>query len=192
MVSLCIIVCALVVGAVGCNSPDVSTSPDASTPPDTATLPDSPSLPEKLGLIVIEDEIEAPDFTIPTMTGTVITLSKLRGTPVVLNCWAIRCPPCREELPYFDAAAKKYAGKVTILAVNIEEGISKVKEFFGDNEPSYIVALDKDAQVASKYSTRFIPNTFFIDSQGIVRYLKPGAFTNEGQLLASIDALLNY
>lgn len=186
MLSLCIIVCALVVGAVGCSSPDVS------TPPDTATSPDSPSLPEKLGLRVIEGEIEAPDFTIPTMTGTVITLSELRGTPVVLNCWAIRCPPCREELPYFDAAAKQYAGEVMIVAVNLEESVSKVKEFFGDKEPSYIVALDKDAQVASRYATGYIPNTFFIDSQGIVRYVKVGGFTNEGQLLASIDALLNY
>jgi len=174
MVSLCIIVCALFVGAVGCSSPD------------------SASLPEKLGLIVVEDEIEAPDFTIPTMTGTIITLSELRGTPVVLNCWAIRCTPCREELPYFDAAAQKYDGKVTILAVNIEEGVSKVKEFFGDNEPSYIVALDKDAQVASGYYTKYIPNTFFIDSQGVVRYLKTGRFINEEQLLASIEALLNY
>ena len=186
MVSLCIIVCALFVGAVGCSSPDVSNSPD------TATSPDSPSLPEKLGLRVVEGEIEAPDFTIPTMTGTVITLSELRGTPVVLNCWAIRCPPCREELPYFDVAVKNYAGKVTILAVNLEEGVSKVKEFFGDKEPSYIVALDKDTQVASKYATGYIPNTFFIDSQGIVRYAKVGGFVNEEQLLASIEVLLNY
>ena len=184
MVILCIIVCALVVGATGCSSHDVS------TPPDTATPPDSPSLPEKLGLRVVE--IEAPDFTIPTMTGTVITLSELRGTPVVLNCWAIRCPPCREELPYFDVAVKNYAGKVTILAVNLEEGVSKVKEFFGDKEPSYIVALDKDTQVASKYATGYIPNTFFIDSQGIVRYAKVGGFVNEEQLLASIEVLLNY
>jgi len=172
IVSLCTIVCALFMGAVGCSSPD------------------SPSLPEKLGLIVVKNEIVAPDFTIPTMTGTVITLSELRGTPVVLNCWAIWCSPCKEELPYFDVAAKNYAGKVTILAVNIEEGVSKVKEFFGDNEPSYIVALDKDAQVASRYATRYIPNTFFIDSQGIVRYVKRGAFLNEKHLEDSIALLL--
>jgi len=159
-------------GAVGCSSSNSS------------------SLPEKLGLRVVEDEIEAPDFTIPTMTGMIITLSELRGTPVVLNCWAIRCPPCREELPYFDVAAKNYAGKVTILAVNLEEGVSKVKEFFGDKEPSYIVALDKDTQVASKYATGYIPNTFFIDSHGIIRYIKAGAFLNEKHLEDSIALLL--
>lgn len=186
IVSLCTIACALFMGAVGCSSPDVS------TPPDTATSPDSSSLPEKLGLIVIEGEIEAPDFTLPTMTGPEITLAELRDTPVVLNCWAIRCPPCKEELPHFDVAAKEYTGKVMILTVNLEDSVSKVKEFFGDNEPSYIVALDKNNQVASGYNTGYIPNTFFIDSQGIVRYFKVGGFTNEEQLLASIEALLNY
>ncbi len=150
MVSLCIIVCALVVGAVGCNSPDVSTSPDASTPPDTATLPDSPSLPEKLGLIVIKDEVAAPDFTLPTMADTEITLSDLQGKPVVLNFWATWCSFCVAELPYFDKAIKEHAGEATIVAVDIQEEASQVKNFlqklFDGKEVSFIVALDKNAQ----------------------------------------------
>mgnify|MGYP001120651835 CR=1 FL=1 len=169
--SLFIIVPALVGVALSCSSP---------TPP---------SSPEELGLIAVE--IEAPDFTLPTMTDREITLSELQGTPVVLNCWAIRCPPCREELPYFNAAVNHYADRVTIVAVNIEDSISEVKGFFGDSKVSFVVAIDKNAQVAKSYATGYIPNTFFIDSQGIIRYIKVGAFANEGELQASIDALLN-
>jgi len=172
--SLFIMVCILAGGSVGCSSSSSSSSP------------------EELGLIVMKDEIEAPDFTIPTMTGTVITLSELRGMPVVLNCWAKRCSPCRKELPYFDVAAKNYDGKVTILAVNLEDSVSKVKEFFGDNEVSFIVALDKNSQVASSYATGYIPNTFFIDSHGIIHYIKVGAFPNDKNLQDSIDLLLKY
>ena len=174
IVSLCIIVCALAGGPVGCSSSSSSSST------------------EELGLIVMEDEIEAPDFTISTMTGAEITLSDLQGMPVVLNCWAKRCPPCIKELPYFDVAAEQYAGKVTILAVNLEDSVSKVKEFFGDNEVSFIVALDKNSQVASSYATGYIPNTFFIDSHGIIHYIKVGAFPNDKNLQDSIDLLLKY
>ena len=163
--SLFFIVFALTCGALSCSSP---------TPPD-----------------LIEVDIVAPDFTLPTLTDTEITLSDLQGTPVVLNFWAIRCPPCGEELPYFDTVARQNADKTTIVAVNLEDSTSQVKQFFGDNEVSFIVALDKNAQITSSYATGYIPTTFFIDSQGIIRYIKVGAFADEKQLQASIDKLLN-
>lgn len=170
--SLLIIVCALAGGALSCSSP---------TPSSSA---------EELGLHVIEGEVDAPDFTLPTMTGTEITLSELQGMPVVLNFWAIGCPPCTAELPYFDVVAREYADRVTIAAVNIGEGLSEVKGFFGHSEVGFIVALDKNAQMTSSYATGYIPTTFLIDSQGIIRYVKVGAFASEEELRASLDLML--
>lgn len=164
-VSLFFIVFALTCGALSCSSP---------TPP-----------------ALIEVDIVAPDFTLPTMRGTEITLSELQGTPVVLNFWAISCPACRAELPYFDVVAKEYADKVTIVAVNIGESVSQVKGFFGDSKVSFTVALDKNAQMTSSYATGYVPTTFFIDSQGVIRYIKVGPFANEKELQISIDNLLN-
>jgi len=178
-VGVFITVFALAGGALGCSSPN---SPS----------PPSPSgSPEELGLIAVEDEVAAPDFTLPTMAGTEITLSDLQGKPVVLNFWAIRCPPCKQELPYFNTVARQNADKATILTVNVEDSSSKVKEFFGSNEVSFIVAIGKDAQAISSYATGYIPTTFFIDSQGTIRYVKVGGFANEKQLQDSVDNLLN-
>ena len=167
-----IIACAFVGGSIGCTSPNSSISP------------------EELGLIEVEEEIEAPDFTIPTMKDGEITLSHLQGKPVVLNLWAIRCPPCRVELPYFDAVAKQNENEVTIVAVNIEDNISKVEQFFGDSEVGFIVAIDVKAQVASTYATGYIPTTIFIDSECIIRYLKVGGFTDEEQLQACVTKIV--
>jgi len=139
----------------------------------------------------IEEEPAAPDFTLPTMTGGEITLSELQGTSVVLNFWAVKCPPCTEELPYFDTVARDYADKATIIAVNVMESASKVQQFFGDGEIHFTVALDGSGQVTSNYGIRFTPTTFFIDSHGLVRYAKIGSFTSERELEASIDILLN-
>jgi thiol-disulfide isomerase/thioredoxin len=72
--------------------------------------------PEDLGLQEIA--VEAPDFTLETMKGEQVTLSALRGTPVLLNFWALKCPPCREEMPLLDAAAANYAGQAIVLATS--------------------------------------------------------------------------
>ena len=45
----------------------------------------------------------APDFTVYDRDGNAVSLSQLRGKPVVVNLWATWCPPCRAELPDFDA-----------------------------------------------------------------------------------------
>lgn len=132
---------------------------------------------------------QAPDFTLGTMAGTEITLSELRGTPVVLNFWAIYCRPCRSELGYFEQVAEQSAGEVTIIAVNIGETPSKIEQFFGDYKLHFTVALDTDAQVSYKYNVYAIPTTFFIDSDGIIRNMKVGAFASEMELWADIETI---
>ena len=169
--SLLVGLCALSGSNVGCSSSGSS------------------STAEELGLIPVE--VVAPDFTLPTLQGPDISLSDLQGTSVVLNFWAIQCPPCRMELPYFDSAAKEYAGEVAVLAVDIQDSLANLKQFFGDNTLDFIVVLDGNGSVASSYAVRYTPSTFFVDSEGIIRYVKVGPFADEKELQDSIDALLN-
>lgn len=144
--------------------------------------------PEELELQEIA--VEAPDFTLETMDGRQITLSALRGTPVLLNFWALNCPPCRDEMPYLDAAAAKYDGQAIVMAIDIRDSGSSVRDFFEDAQLSMIVPLDLDGRTASSYSVGFTPTTFLIDSDGIVRYVKVGPFANESQVIASIEMVL--
>ena len=61
----------------------------------------------------------SPDFTLKTVVGATVTLSELKGHPVVINFWASWCPPCRVEMPLLVAAyqAHRDAG-LEVLAVN--------------------------------------------------------------------------
>ncbi|MBE2196670.1 MAG: TlpA family protein disulfide reductase, partial [Anaerolinea sp.] len=50
----------------------------------------------------------APDFTLPTLEGDLVTLSKLRGQPILINLWASWCPPCRLEMPLLINVYQRY------------------------------------------------------------------------------------
>ena len=137
---------------------------------------------------------EAPDFTLPTMTGANITLSELEGTPVVLNFWSISCSWCRKQLPYLENVAQQSGGEIKVIAVNIVDNAASVQNFFGDYEPTMIVALDGNREVFVNYCQKdnpqgYIPITFFVDSEGIVQYIKIGAFSSEAQLWDTLDSV---
>lgn len=151
----------------------------------------NPTIPaDELGLVAPDEETVAPDFTLSTLSNTEVTLSQLQGKPVILNFWHIGCAPCITEMPYLNAASKDYSDKITILTINANDSRENIKDFFADTEQYFIVAIDLDKQASSAYGIRFFPVTFFIDSQGIVRYFKLGEFANENNLRESIDKLL--
>ena len=137
---------------------------------------------------------KAPDFTLPTMTEANITLSELEGTPVVLNFWATTCGHCLVELPYFEVVAQDSEGAIKVIAINVGESDSTVQTFFGDYEPTMIVALDKSAEVFVNYCQEdnprgYIPFTVLIDSDGIVKHIKIGAFQSEEELWDTMDSV---
>jgi len=135
---------------------------------------------------------KAPDFTLPTMTGANITLSELEGTPVVLNFWATNCPHCVVELHYFEAVAQESEGEIEVVAIDVGESASTVQTFFDDYEPTMIVALDKSTEVFVNYCQEdnprwYIPITFLVDSEGIVKDIKIGAFQSETELWDTLN-----
>jgi peroxiredoxin len=137
----------------------------------------------------------ATDFTLPTMTGANVTLSELEGTPVVLNFWSISCAYCRAQLHYLEAVAQQSVGEIEVIAINMVDSAASVQTFFGDYEPTMIVALDGNGEVFVNYCQKdnprgAIPITFFVDSEGVIQYIKIGAFTSEAALWDKLSSVL--
>lgn len=179
-----VVMVALSGAAISCQSqsPTGSLSNASETkPPAPTPTPASPN--------------QAPDFSLPTMEGQQITLSQLEGTPVVLLFWASWCPYCRVQLRYLERAAREgTGGKVIFLAVNVGESISTVRTFFGDYQPAMIVALDESQRIFRDYNSRYgnpgyMPVTFFIDSERVIREVRIGAFADDAELRESLGAL---
>jgi peroxiredoxin len=127
----------------------------------------------------------APDFQLQSLDGKMVTLSSLRGRPVMLNFWATWCAPCRVEMPFIQGVFEDddWAEQgLVILAVNLGEPPSKVKSFMEDNGLSFTVLLDADQSVARDYNIRGIPTTYFIDKNGIIRDMKIGPFAKKAEI----------
>jgi thiol-disulfide isomerase/thioredoxin len=136
----------------------------------------------------------APDFTLPTLTGASITLSELKGTPVVLHFWTTDCHTCRSELPYFEDVAQQSEGEIEVIAIDVGQSVSTVQKFFS-YEPTMIVALDENKKTFVNYCLNYndpqrgVPFTLFVDSEGVVKYVQLGPFENEAALLDTLDSV---
>jgi cytochrome c biogenesis protein CcmG, thiol:disulfide interchange protein DsbE len=98
-----------------------------------------------------------------------VSLSELRGTPVVLNLWASWCTPCREEAPRLQKGWQRWGRRgVAYLGLNIQDLRGDARGFserFGITYPS---VRDARRGVADSYGATGIPETFFVDGRGRV------------------------
>jgi cytochrome c biogenesis protein CcmG/thiol:disulfide interchange protein DsbE len=112
----------------------------------------------------------APDFELPTLDGGTVKLSDYRGKPVVLNFWASWCTPCRSEFPLLRKTLADHHGDFVLLGVNTKDPIkSDGRDFAARQHARWPSGFDQDAVVARGYGVDPLPQTFFIDRDGIIR-----------------------
>lgn len=132
----------------------------------------------------------APSFDLETLDGQRVSLAALRGAPVVLNFWASWCIPCRDEAPLLTAADATYGPNgLRILGVVYQDSAQNARDFMARYGQSYPGLLDADGRTSIDYGVFGIPETFFIDSAGVVRSRQVGALT-EAELRRQIEAIL--
>ena len=117
----------------------------------------------------------APEFSLPSLKGSPVALSSLRGKVVLVDFWAQWCEPCKKELPQLDRLAKEYAPKgVVVLAINIDKQRDNAERMVKQLGLSLDVLLDPAGSVAGTYDLPKMPTSFVVDKKGIVRYVNEG------------------
>ena len=132
-----------------------------------------------------QEDTSAPDFTLKNLNDSTISLSGLKGRPVLLNFWASYCGPCQFEMPFLQQISEdsKWQSRgLVVLAVNIQESEASVREFTTKNRLTFTVLLDTSGEVAMLYNVSGIPVTYIIDKDGIIKSMKLGAFFNKLQI----------
>ncbi|MBI4317429.1 MAG: TlpA family protein disulfide reductase [Chloroflexi bacterium] len=132
----------------------------------------------------------APDFTLALFDRGKLTLSDVRGKPVVLNFWASWCAPCREEMPGLERVWRSYGDKeVLFLGVDIQDDEYDARAFLKEMGITYPVGRDPSDRIPISYGVTGIPSTFFISREGKVARRWVGSIAEE-QLVAFIEELL--
>lgn len=133
----------------------------------------------------------APDFQFYDSQERLVSLSDLRGKPVVLNFWATWCGPCVYEMPYLQQVYEEWSDRgLVLLTINMGGTSSQVEEFLQSHNLSLPVLLDTKRDVAARYNIRYVPTTFFIDRDGTIQAVKVGAFPNKEAIEGDLNKIM--
>lgn len=111
------------------------------------------------------------------LAGKPFQLREYRGRWVVLTFGASWCKPCKKELVAWDKLAVKWAGKVTFVALNLDNDPAEGKKFMERlklRTMRQAFAPESTVAVADIYEPPTQPTTYLIDPKGLVRELHEG------------------
>lgn len=108
---------------------------------------------------------QAPELALPDLQGKTVSLSALRGKPVLVNFWATWCDACREEMPALEEMHRGSGGKFAVLGVSLDEEAAAVPAFAKKHKLTFPLMIADRAAVAG-YAVRGLPATFLIDAEG--------------------------
>jgi len=150
---------------------------------------------------MIETGQTAPDFTLPDQDGEEITLSSLRGGPVVVYFYPkADTPGCTTQACGVRDHVEEYDARgATVLGIS-PDPVAKVKKFHDKYELNFKLLADADHAVAeaygvwvekSMYGRRYMGmerTTFVIDPDGVIthvfREVKPAE--HDAKVLAAL------
>lgn len=124
----------------------------------------------------------APDFTLTSLSGTPLTLSKQIGKqPVLLVFWSFFCFPCQKEMPELQQFAQQVGSQnLSVIGICLDgpEYDERVIPFCRDKGITFPVLHDKETEeyfeTAERYGVVGTPTFFLLDPQGRIRLIHLG------------------
>ena len=98
-----------------------------------------------------------------------VSLSELRGTPLVLNFWASWCDPCRAEAKVLEKAWKQQSGSdVLFLGLDAQDAREDARDFIGQFGLTFPHVRDPGNDTQRAWGVTGLPETYFIAADGSV------------------------
>ena len=144
------------------------------------TEPVNPLLPSS-GTLVGKP---APDLALTRFDGSPVSLSDYRGTPTVVNFWAVNCVPCRTEMPALESVHQDLGAQVAFVGVDSGDSIEGGRPFADQAGITYDLVSDPQLQLIAELKTTLLPTTVLVRADGTIARIHSGA--------VSADELTNW
>ena len=115
----------------------------------------------------------APDFTVDMLDGDKITLSDLRGDVVLLTFWDPECPTCQKQMDVAEERIVKRLQDKSVHYLPISRGYTReyISDYCSSRGYDFPIGLDPQKRIYGLYATKYVPRSFVIDRQGIIRHI---------------------
>ena len=135
-----------------------------------------------------------PDFTLPLFSGyeydgqSEVKLSNFQGKIVVLNFWASWCKPCEQEAAELEEAWKFYKdnGSVVFLGADYVDTEPEARVYLKKFDITFSNGPDMGTKISQMFRIRGVPETYFIDQNGVLYFVKVGPFTSVNEIKSII------
>lgn len=122
-----------------------------------------------------------------------MSLSDLRGQVVVINVWASWCKPCEQEAPELQKFWEAYQDReMVLIGVDYVDTPSGAMTYMKKFKITFPNAPDLRSEISSALNRKMgVPETYFIDRDGVLKYVQVGPFTSMEEIQTIVDPLLN-
>ena len=107
-----------------------------------------------------------------------ISSNGFKNEITLVNFFATWCKPCRDEHTYIQRFANDK--NVKVIGINYKDNSEKTIKWLEDlGNPYKDILIDKNGKIAIDWGVYGIPETFIINSNGIIKYRHVGPITNK-------------
>jgi cytochrome c biogenesis protein CcmG/thiol:disulfide interchange protein DsbE len=122
--------------------------------------------PKELPSMLIDKPL--PDFQMTTVEGAAITKADLPNEMFLLNVWGSYCLPCLIEHPTLMRLTE--SDQIPVVGVNYRDKQALALNWLDDNgNPFQFSILDEDGRFGIDLGVYGAPETFLVDSEGVIR-----------------------
>jgi thiol-disulfide isomerase/thioredoxin len=133
----------------------------------------------------------APHFELePVGGGDPVGPSRFAGQVVIVDFWATWCEPCRQSFPAYQRLADKYAGKLVVIGVSVDDDDSGIPAFKKETGVKFPLVWDRDQSVSASYKPHKMPTSYIADQKGLIRSVHEGFHSGDDAEIERIVAAL--